>query len=206
MKYRILALGIATFSLGVASCASVDEISAEYQKTTLAKYSELDVSHFTETMTVKDDDLEIEAVYTTKLGSRPNPSGDPYLSLISNKNDEFMRAIVSKADGSITYQIYFSLESSDWRNPYQINFGEPLGSKKVSRIGIDASCTGGGCTNYEDALVTLSPAELDAMIAHLETTSQPLLRFRVKSQSGRDYDSAISLGELQAIRNVAAGY
>ena len=126
MKYRILALGISTLLLGVASCASVDEISAEYQKTALAKYSELDVGHFTETMTVKDDDLETEAVFTTKLGSRPNASSDPYLSLISNKNDEFMRAIVSKSDGIITYQMYFSLESSDWRNPYQINFGEPV--------------------------------------------------------------------------------
>ena len=170
MKNRIVALGIVTLSPALASCVSVEEISAEYQKTALAKYSELDVGHFTDTMTVKDDALETEAVFTTKLGSRPNASSDPYLSLISNRNDEFMRAIVSKSDGSITYQMYFSLESSDWRNPYQINFGEPLGSKKVSRIGIDASCTGGGCTNY-DCLLYTSPSPRDRQKSRMPSSA-----------------------------------
>lgn len=187
-----------------SACASMDEISAEYQKTALSKYSELSVEHFIEKMTIKDDELETEAVFTTRMGSRPNASGDLYVSMISNQNDEFMRAIVPKTGGSTTYQMYFVLEASDWRRPYQINFGTRLGSKPVKRIGIDASCAGGNCTNYEDAVVTLSSAELDEMIEHMESNALALLRFRVKSQSERDYDSAFSLSELKAIRKAAA--
>ena len=193
----------ALVAFNLTACASVGDISAEYQKTALSKYSELPVSHFVDKMNVKDDALETEAVFNTRTGSRPNPSRDPYLSLISNRNDEFMRAIVPKSGGDIIYQMYFSLQADDWRQPYQINFGEPLGSKAIKRIAIDANCTGGSCTNFEDATVTLTSAELDQMIAHLEANNLPLLRFRVKSQSDRDYDSAFSKAELQAIRQVA---
>ncbi|MEP1230195.1 MAG: hypothetical protein ABJG88_05930 [Litorimonas sp.] len=184
----------------LSSCVSVDEIAVEYQKTTLAKYSELPIEHFKDKMVIKDDALETEVVYTTRMGSQPNPSGDPYISLISNKSDEFMRAIVPKNGGDVIYQIYLSLESADWRHPYQINFGEALGSKSVTRIGVDASCTSSNCKNYEDATVTLTPSDLDKMIAYLEDGGLSLLPFRVKSQSGRDYDSALSLSELTAIR------
>lgn len=188
----------------LASCASVDEISTEYQKTALAKYSQLSVEHFTDKLEIKDDALETEAVYTTRMGSRPNPSSDPYLSLISNKNDEFMRVIVPKNGGDPVYQIYLSLKASDWRHPYQINFGEALGSKSVERIAIDASCSSASCTNYEDAIVTLTQNDLDKMIAYLEANNLSLLPFRVKSQSGRDYDSALGLSELIAIGQAPA--
>lgn len=200
---RVRIIGLALCLLGTASCASMGE---GVQQLLSEQYAELSVNHFIENMSIKDDALETEVVFTTRAGSNPAAITDPYLSMFSNQNDEFMRAYYFKESKKTVYQIYFTLRASDWRRPYKINFGEQLGSMPIERIGVDVNCSSGACTNYEDAIVTLSPEDIDKMIKHLEGNNLSLLQFRVKTQSSQDYNSAISLNELKAIRQQVADY
>jgi len=189
--------------LALTGCATA---GADYQSFAKAQYAELSVEHFIQTMTTTDDELETSAQFSTYKGNRPNPSGDIYRSLISNPNDEFLRAYVFKNNGKEVYQMYFLLKSSEWSRPSQINFTAGLGSKPTDRIGIDAKCSGASCSNLEDVIVNFTGTELEQAIANLEARSELLLSFRIKGQSGKDYDGSISINEIRAILQAVDTY
>ncbi|MEP6342232.1 MAG: hypothetical protein ABJ275_02875 [Maricaulaceae bacterium] len=170
------------------------------------EYANLPIEHFLELMTLKDDELETSAQFSTYKGRRPNPSGDLYLSFVSNPNDEFMRAHVFKDSGKEIYQMYFLLSSSQWKRPSQINFSAGLGSKPTDRIGIDATCSGASCTNFEDVVVNFTKEELQGVLTALESLSEKAVRFRVKGQSGKDYDGSMASNEIKAILQAVETY
>lgn len=163
------------------------------------EYAALPVEHFIQLMTVKDDELETSALFSTYEGRRPNPSGDLYLSLVSDPNDEFVRAHVFKDSGKEIYQMYFLLSSSEWKRPSQINFTAGLGAKPTDRIGVDAKCSGSSCTSFEDVIVNFTREELEGAVDRLESNSETLLKFRIKGKSGKDYDGSFAVNEIKAI-------
>ena len=195
MKLKPLLI-LSIYSTVLAGCATA---GADYQTHAKSQYAALSVDHFTKTMTINDDELETSAQFSTYKGSRPNASGDLYLSLVSNPNDEFMRAHVFKDSGKEVYQMYFLLSSSEWKRPSQINFTAGLGSKPTDRIAIDAKCTSASCTNFEDVIVNFTRSELERTVTTLDQSSEPLLKFRIKGQSGKDYDGSLSVNEIKAV-------
>lgn len=201
MRHNLMT-SLATACL-LAGCASA---GTDYQAYAKSQYAQLSVEHFIKTMTIKDDELETSAQFSTYKGHRPNASGDLYLSLVSSPNDEFMRAYIFKDSGKEVYQMYFLLKSSQWKRPSQINFAAGLGSKPTDRIGIDSDCSGGYCTSYEDVIVNFTKKELQQAVKVLGANSENLLKFRIKGQSGQDYDGSFSVNEIKAILQAVGSY
>ena len=86
------------------------------------------------------------------------------------------------------------------------NSSKAVGSKPTERIGIDANCNGGSCTNFEDVIVNFTRAELQRAVATLDQNSEPLLKFRIKGQSGKDYDGSFSVNEIKAALQAVQSY
>jgi len=195
-------------ALVLVGCATA---GAELQATAKQEYAQLSVEHFMSSMKVKDDELERSAQFSTFEGNRTIIPLDPYLALLASstkgyKNDEFIRAYVFKETGKEIYQMYFIIKGYGWSRPNSINFTAGLGSKLTSRIGIDVKCNASYCNHDEDVVVDFTRAELENVIRTLEGNSENLLKFRIKGQSGKDYDGSFSVNEIKAVLQAVEKY
>jgi len=192
----------------LTGCATA---GAELHAAAKQEYAQLPVEHFLKSLTVKDDELETSAQFSTYKGYIPEIPLDPYLALLASsnegfKNDEFMRAYVFKGSGKEVYQMYFLLRANGWRRPTSINFSAGLGSRTTERIGIDVKCYSSYCNHDEDVIVNFTKDELEQVVTTLDSSSESLLRFRIKGQAGQDYDGSFSVNEVKAILLAVENY
>lgn len=48
-------------------------------------------------------------------------------------------------------------------------------------------------------IVNFTRSELERTVTTLDQSSKPLLKFRIKGQSGKDYDGSLSVNEIKAV-------
>lgn len=82
-------------------------------------------------------------------------------------NDTFLRAHIDKATGSVVYQIYMSgifAQSMRFTRMTYLVEGN-LRSAKASRVYYDVSCQRYGCSHFEDYVIEVPRADLEALAA-----------------------------------------
>lgn len=80
------------------------------------------------------------------------------------QNDRWFRARIDKVTGNVSYQIYFVLTSrGEGFRPKTLTFegANGLSKAEVERIDFDANCMRYGCYITEQAVATLTRADLD---------------------------------------------
>jgi hypothetical protein len=146
---------------------------------------------------VKDDALETvvtvssEPVWTEKQG---------LLGIVWN--DNFLRAFVDKKTGKATIQVYeYIAYRGDWRHYNGVNYETPTGPEtgNLDRISAEVvSCEGsdilGGCKLVEH-LAFAFPAQFFGDVKY-DPSNPSGWRYRLKSKSGRDWDSAFVAAEI----------
>lgn len=86
-------------------------------------------------------------------------------SEIPYESDFFFRAYVDKTTAQISYQMYARLRAAQWVywNEARMLSDGNLVTLEVDRITSDVSCSEHGCLHTEDAGVTLTREQLEAM-------------------------------------------
>lgn len=126
-------------------------------------------------------------------------STEPFLK--GPVDDKFFRAMIDKATGEVTYQIYFRSTSS--RGPLRLQKGTylvdgQLKAVSIERIGGDVSCRQGGCTHFEDFVADIPRADLEALTAEAAASS-PSWRMRL-------FADAIGGSDTEFLRNETRGF
>ena len=200
-------------------------ISCAAGKQNKARLQALDVEHFKKTMTIKDDELEINVEFNTQKGFHVElGAGVQFLAgmaagLASESGrgatmgtDYFLRAYLNKQTGQKIYQVCSSIKYSDnnWRFYDTANFGKPLRSVKTDNVGSDVKCSGKGrsCTYTEDIIFQVPEDELLRAISKYDPNSPEiqLWSFKLKAQSGNDQKSNIALQEIVALLEIVKNY
>lgn len=168
----------------------------------------LDINHFKSTMNIKDDEFEPIVVFSTLKGLQGKQG---LLGVVGT--DEFLRGFLDKRTGQKSYQVYvnFRHRAGQWLFPYQANYGRPLMTTKVDRIGSDVDCTGSrysGCSYRETIVFSVPEKEFrrvqeNATPADFKTKAW---KFKVKTKAGEDYLSAILLPEVIALMDAMDEY
>lgn len=197
---RSVPISLLAISLFLAGCSTTSG-QLQNQVNEAAKYP---VSHFRETLSVRDDALEATAVLSTINGFRQKHG---LLGIVWN--DAFLRAHIDKANRERTFQVYVIMrhQSGDWLFPYQANFGSPLQSIKTDKVNSSVDCTFheySGCTYTEQVVFEVPEEELRRYgTAPATEEESKLWRFRIKTQAGVNHNDYLFrnevLGLLEAV-------
>jgi len=121
--------------------------------------------------------------------------------------DQFLRAVVSKADKTITYILIYNIiiSSTNWIQPYQGNYvidGELITNKGVS-IDTDVDCKsiGGGVTagigcTYRDDYGFRLKSEIFEEAKRLKDSGEQFFSYRIKTRASADIDLIINVEEI----------
>ncbi len=169
----------------------------------------LDVDHFRETMSITDDSMETTVVFSTQGGYTEKHG---LLKIVWS--DSFLRGYIDKKTGHKRFQVYVVMRHTlgDWAHPYQANYGRPLRTTDVSKVGSDVDCSGsdiyGSCKYEEHVVFDIHPDE----VLRIWTEATPedfktlVWKFRVKNQGTKDYDDGIPLPEMIALVDMMNEY
>ena len=129
-------------------------ISCATAKQNKERLQALDVEHFKKTMTIKDDELEINVEFNTQKGFHvePGAAGEFLIGMRAGlaseggrdaimDTDYFLRAFLNKQTGQKIYQVcsFVKYSANNWRFYEKANFGKPLRSVKTDKVGSDVS-------------------------------------------------------------------
>lgn len=179
--------------LMLAGCSTMDQAKI---LTNLTK------EHFRDTATLQDDSLETVATITTINGFQEESCGVLHCFVW---NDDFLRAIIDKKTGKVTYQLYQILRYRDsgWRYYNRINYkayGE-VQSVPATIISRDVKCDNHseGC-KYEEHVAIILDEEILRIVAGAYVPSKPaIMSYKVTSQTGVEFGNAISAAETAGL-------
>lgn len=199
MKNWICRPAVAVASLLTASVIPVHAETAVEK--TIRQLSLLTPENVAGKVTLKDDDLEADAVMTTEPVYREKKGlfGDV-------PDDVFMRAFIDKQTGQVSWQVYVvtTYIGSSWHFYEQANYQTSQGVQTVPLAVIDrqvSACDSlTGCFYVEQVGFDLSD-ELARALAKLydPAGSLAIWRFRLKSQGGFDYTDGIAAAEVAGL-------
>lgn len=121
--------------------------------------------------------------------------------------DTFLRAAIDKASGEITYQLYIAgrFQQSMRFNRLTYLVDGTLQTGKAEQVYFDVNCDRYGCSHYEDYIINLSRAHLEALA---EQGPLPTWRARLYGQTVQGTDLVILRNEtgglLQATDRIVA--
>ncbi|MBK6411620.1 hypothetical protein [Sphingopyxis sp.] len=171
----------------------------------MEKLVKLNAEHFARTAKVTDDEFEVVTSITSANGFNEKGSFSARV-----RSGNFVRALVAKPTGVMRWQIYQSVTySGEWRRftSANMNIGDRLVSRELEVISRDIiTCDYGLCVYREIVAITLEGSEAQALTASTNTAPGAVLSFRLKAQSGIDWDDDIPLAELAGIARVVADY
>lgn len=128
------------------------------------------------------------------------------LASTTNENS-FLRAYIDKATGKVSAQIYYiaTYGGRGWHFLRTATYEAPGGIKEVEvvKVGSDVNCYRYGCTHYEEVVIPIDFAILEAAASNFDPAN-PLtaIKFRVFGQSGMKFDDAVPGNEIAAFVNV----
>lgn len=150
-------------------------------------YDQMTTAQIAAAVTVKGDKLDgyREADSDATRGAYP-PIGTP-------RSDIWFRALRYDDGRSVVQVVLWTMSDKDFMRPTQINFGDPLRQVAFRSIDVDAKCESWGCIHTDQAVATLSDADVAWMLA------QPgLFEVRIKTRLG-DVDRRLRGDELRAV-------
>ena len=174
--------------------------------TTTAKQVEqalsLDVDHFKQTMDITDDAMETTVVFSTQGGWTQKHG---LLGIVWS--DSFLRGFINKRSGHKSFQVYVAMRHTQggWARPYQANYGRPLRTTDVEKVGTDVDCSGmdmyGSCKYEEHVVFDIHADEVLRIWSEVtpEDFKTLVWKFRIKNQGTEDYDDGILLPEMVAL-------
>ncbi len=188
---RVPFLSLIVGAVVVSGCAATDP------KLRARQVASLGLMHFEERVALKDDDLETAALISTRNAFQP-----PLVLTEGRWADEFIRAFIDKKTGARRFQVYVQMfhDSGGWQDALRVNYGDPLKSSPVTKIGRRKKCQGRKgkhCLLQEHIAFDVSEAELREVTA--STGEAGIWRYRIKMLSGRDFDGHLPVAEIKAL-------
>lgn len=188
---------IAGFLALISGCANHQQKAQDEIK----RYLGISKEEYKALITIKDDPLETIAVLSTQAGFKQKHG-------LANVvwNDFFLRGYIDKTTGVKSIQVYAALEhiSGTWLHPYQANYGKPLKTTPVTKIGSDVDCSAsnlyGSCKYLEHVGFTLAQEELIRIegIIKSDPTNQFWI-FKLKTRAGNDIIDGFTKNEFAAL-------
>lgn len=163
--------------------------------------AELTATHFMNTASLKDDDMEAAAMITTEKGW----SFEPNL-LFGRIHDIYLRAFIDKKTGLSVYQVYTWLRypGNGWRHYSSVNYetAEGLKTAAILPLGspqVDCSMRSIGCVYTEHMGFNVAEPLLRQWAAtHASSPTAPW-RFRIKPKSGDEYNGEVTTAEISGL-------
>lgn len=189
---------------GLTSCATVTQEQAVKDAFSLTK------DHFSNSVTIKDDALDVNATITTLNGYRA-----PRNYFLDSWSDNFIRAFVNKKTGAVTYQVYqiIHYRSPSWRFYNLANYETKTSPRQtsVTVIDRDVDCTGSssrysGCSYTEHIGFDVDEDLMKSIAASYVEGVQVVWRFKLGSKSGVEHQDGFMLSEIAGIVGAVEKY
>jgi len=159
--------------------------------------SDLTETHFRETATVKDDDLENVATISTVYGWQSQPG-----IIAGRLSDTYLRAFIDKKSGHTEFQVYTWLRyPGDWRDYQQVNYQTVNGLRTaalttIGHTGVDCSLHAVGCIYMDQLGFDISERDLRQLHSAYGSMPSHPWRFKLKAVNGADFDAEITIAEI----------
>ena len=158
--------------------------------------------HFNITAIVVDDDSGDTALISTKSGFQQKQG---LLRMVYD--DNFLRAIIDKKTGNVTYQVYQSIyyQASDWRFYRKVNYETPDGPESVDAkflrppLAHNFDCpdhTSSVCAYNENVGFSVDRELLESQVRMYEPNKSVKWRFKFIPRVGDDYSDGILVAEV----------
>jgi len=158
--------------------------------------------HFLRTAILEDNELKSTATITTIEGHRRKQG---LLRMVYD--DNFLRAIIDKKTGKVTYQVYQSIfyQATDWRMYRKANYETPKGSESADAtflrppLAHHFDCpdhTSSICTYNEHVGFTVDRELLDSIASTYEPSKNGVWRFKFTPRIGDDFQDKLSVSEI----------
>lgn len=168
--------------------------------------------HFKSTANLEDDDLKVTATITTKNGFKQRQG---LLHFVYN--DNFLRALIDKKTGEVTYQVYQSIyyQASDWRFYLKANYETPGGSEFADAkllkapIAHDFDCpdhTSSVCAYNEDVGFSVDRELLDSIANTYEPSKSVKWNFKFIPRDGEDFHDGLLVAEIVGFLQAVDSY
>jgi len=189
---RSLILLLALF--GLSACETTE------QRTQNA--GTLTPEHFNITAIVVDDDSGDTALISTKSGFQQKQG---LLRMVYD--DNFLRAIIDKKTGNVTYQVYQSIyyQASDWRFYRKVNYETPDGPESVDAkflrppLAHNFDCpdhTSSVCAYNENVGFSVDRELLDRIASTYEPDKSVKWRFSFIPRVGDEFNDGLLVAEI----------
>ena len=216
-SYKVLArfLGLVTTAIALSGCVvaadtgNAGAISPRNAEEAVA----LTPEHFKATAKIDDDELDVVASINT-MGGMVKRQG--LLGIVWN--DNFLRAVIDKKSGQMTFQVYQYINyEGDWRFYETVNYETPNGpvQKRLIQISRDVlSCSGSrystGCSYSEHFAFEVDEALLRTIASGYQPGAAVGWKFKFGAQRAEDWPDAMLpaevVGFLQAVDEYRAAH
>ncbi len=186
LKFRSLALALFIFQ---SFTVNADILPKK------ASLPSLDMEHFKDTATVKDDPSDGTTTITTEKGYVDHQG-----LLRTVWNDEYLKGVIDKKTGQKSFQVLaWMTYQGRWRTYQTASYLASNGSKSVPATQISkdlVNCAAGSCMNVERVEFPVDEALL-RQLAAANTPGRPTMwQFKLIGKSGPDYVAALSSAEI----------
>ncbi len=158
--------------------------------------------HFQRTAILEDNELKSTATITTIEGHRRKQG---LLRMVYD--DNFLRAIIDKKTGKVTYQVYQSIfyQASDWRMYRKANYDTPEGQQSVDAaflrppLAHHFDCpdhTSTICTYNEHVGFMVDRELLDSIASSYDPCKSVIWRFKFVPRVGDDFQDGLLVAEI----------
>jgi hypothetical protein len=186
LKFRSLALALFIFQ-----CCSVNADILP-KKTSLPS---LDMEHFRDTATVKEDPSDSTTTITTEKGYVDHQG-----LLRTVWNDEYLKGVIDKKTGQKSFKVEaWMTYQGRWRTYQTASYQGSSGPKSVPAVQLSkdlVNCAAGSCMNVERLEFPVDEALL-RQLAAVNTPGRPTMwQFKLIGKSGPDYVAGLSSAEI----------
>lgn len=164
---------------------------------------------------IKDDSLEQSASFNTRSSFQ-----EKFGLLDIVWSDYYLRGFVDKRTNKQTIQLYARLKhlNKQWVFPNYINYGSPLQSTPLIRLGSNVDCKNSdvlnSCTYIEEVAAQIDNNEINRIRNKIKLDSHNNTglstssgwAFKIKTKSGIDYVNFIAPNEFAALFEVMDDY
>lgn len=166
-------------------------------------------THFEQTASISDGDLETMAVITTENGFKDAGALGPA------PYDSFLRAFIDKKSGAVSYQVYVTdaYDGANWRFYDHANFkgvDDAVTSVPVISISQDVvQCDGdtGNCLYDEDVGIQISSALLQHIAGQYQPGAHNPWLFKIEGRiAGADFEDGIMPAEALGLTEAVSAY
>lgn len=216
MKGRLVPLRRLSSAFAALLCVAVPTIatalpqmterSAKAQEKRSKEILALSADAVANSVSISDDDLETVATITTATAFMPK-RGSFFDTLLA---DNMLRAMVGKATGRTSWQLYQTMTYSDpeRRDFTSVNYETPTGPKNepLTIINRDVRCNYGICTYEETVGFNVQEELLEAIVKQSAGKPGAVWRFRLNARNGVSWTDDMPVEEIMGALTAVSRY